>query len=359
MGSPLTVTLAEVRVTDNEYEALFTYNDPPKNYNHFVDDGFGQFRDRQHAETFLIYLNSLSEDLEYTIEHPAEDGTIPYLDVLIHPDHTTSIYRKPTNTNLYTHHSSSTPQSTKNSVIRSLTRRAYNICSPKHLSKELTFLKQTFLANGYPLHIIEQVMDRTHESLLQPKKNTTATTAPALHLTLPYHHQLSRPLRKTLQRYDIDTTFSSPPTLKTLLTSTKTPTPTPKTRNCIYKIPCNNCDDFYIGQTYRPLQLRIKEHEAAYRLNNYTDTTTGNIKSAPAKHGREEAHTINWNGTSILKSSDTRSQLNLLEHAAIITLDPNLNRQHRGPKVNPCWTPLLPKISSSFHSRPSAISSFS
>ena len=124
MGSPLTVALAEVRVTNIESLALASSADPPCLYEHFVDDGISRHRDRQHAESFLEHLNSLSDDLVYTIEHPALDGTQPFLDILLYPDLSTSVYRKPTLTDSYTHYSTSSPQSTKDSLISSLTRRA-------------------------------------------------------------------------------------------------------------------------------------------------------------------------------------------------------------------------------------------
>ena len=130
MGSPLTVSLAEIRVTDVELQAIASSIRKLKNYYHFVDDGFGHFIDREHAEEFLEHLNSMASDLEYTIEHPSPDGVIPFLDIIIHPDTSTSIYRKPTNTNLYTHYSSATTMSSKESVVRTLTRRAYKLCSP-------------------------------------------------------------------------------------------------------------------------------------------------------------------------------------------------------------------------------------
>ena len=151
MGSPLTVTLAEIRVTDIEQQALSSSTRKPKQYYHFVDDGLGYFFNRTHAEEFLQHLNSLAPDLEYTIEHPNNDGSIPFLDILIHPEDSTSIYRKPTNTNLYTHYSSATTMSSKESVVRTLTRRAYKLCSPHHLDNELQHLESTFLSNGYPL----------------------------------------------------------------------------------------------------------------------------------------------------------------------------------------------------------------
>ena len=82
--------------TETEQLALETSSQPPKHYRHFVDDGFGHFIDKQHANEFLRHINGLTNDLQYTIEHPTPDGSIPYLDVLIHADKTTSVYRKPT-----------------------------------------------------------------------------------------------------------------------------------------------------------------------------------------------------------------------------------------------------------------------
>ena len=122
-----------------------------------------------------------------------------------------------------------------------------------------------------------------------------------------------------------------------------------RTPNCIYKIFCTDCPDFYIGQTYRPISLRIKEHEAAYRLNNIYDSATRNIKSAPAKHAHDNQHHVDFNSIQILSTVSNRHCLNLLEHAAIVTLDPPLNRQHAGPRINTCWQALLPTITRSFN----------
>eukprot|EP00116_Pleurobrachia_bachei_P009478 sb/3469740/ len=95
MGSPLIVTLAEIRTSQLEQHALDTFSDTLHSYRHFVDDGIGAARDADHANAFLNHINSLSSGLQYTIEHP-KDGYLPCFDVLIHPDLSTSIYRKPT-----------------------------------------------------------------------------------------------------------------------------------------------------------------------------------------------------------------------------------------------------------------------
>ena len=111
MGSPLVVELAEIRVADVENTALATYKDPPNTYRHFVDDGIGDFRYKSHADGFLNYLNFLTDDLQYTIEYPSHDGSLPYMDILIHADKSTSVYRKPTHTSLYVRYNSCTPSS--------------------------------------------------------------------------------------------------------------------------------------------------------------------------------------------------------------------------------------------------------
>ena len=56
MGSPLTVEMAEIRVAEIETTALLTSPDPPSFYKHFVDDGYGKFRDKTHAESFQVFM---------------------------------------------------------------------------------------------------------------------------------------------------------------------------------------------------------------------------------------------------------------------------------------------------------------
>ena len=163
-----------------------------------------------------------------------------------------------------------------------------------------------------------------------------------MQVVLPYNQHFAKDLKKTLARYDIETSFTTAPTLKNLLCNTSSKLDPKRTPNCIYKLSCSNCTDFYIGQTYRSISLRIKEHEASYRLNNIYHSAIGSIKNAPAKHARGNKHLINFSSVEILTTISNRQCLNLLEHAAIVTLDPPQNRQHAGPRINPCWQALLP-----------------
>ena len=350
MGSPLTVSLVEIRVSHTENLAITNSIDPPGDYYHFVDDGFGHFRNRDHAENFLRHLNSLTSDLEYAIKYPKADGSIAFLDILIHANKSTSIYRKQNNTNPYTHYFSSTSMSSKVSTVRTLTRRAFKQCSPQHLADELSHLENTFLSNGYPQQKVRDLMQNTLNRL----KNTKLSQPPKpndhnllILVSFPYDNSCASSIKKALAKYGIGTTFQSNHTLKSLLTNTKTPTPSHIQQNVIYKIPCDDYEAFYIGETCRPLIKRIEEHEAYNRLNNFIDSPTGNIKSVPAKHNHEHGHNIAWKSTTIIASCDHRPQLDLLEQAPIMTMKPPMNIQHKGPRVNACWKPLF-DIASSF-----------
>ena len=363
MGSPLTVQLAEIRVAETETLALNTSPDPPHSYCHFVDDGLGAFRDRTHADTFLSYINFLTQDLTFTIEHPSPDGSIPFLDVFIHPDKSTSIYRKPTHTNLYTKYTSCTTTASKDSVIRSLTRRAYRICSPQHLNHELQTIRHICLSNGFPPHRISLIMDQIHRqhhntSTFQSLASFNKLTKPkpSLSVTLPFHPILSKPIKRILADHDIAVTHSSSTSLRNLLTQTKTSPPSHLTPNTIYEISCQDCTATYDGQTYRPIIDRMKEHERCFRLSSAIDTSTGNIKSAPAHHAVTTGHNIDWNNISILKSLPSRSYLDLTEHAAITSRRPAMNRTDAAPKCSSLWNPILPKIAANLNPKPSEVS---
>ena len=57
--------------------------------------------------------------------------------------------------------------------------------------------------------------------------------------------------------------------------------------DAIYSIPCNNCDNEYIGQTKRQFGTRLKEHQKAVFLRKKEN-------SALSEHTCLTNHTIGW-----------------------------------------------------------------
>ena len=62
------------------------------------------------------------------------------------------------------------------------------------------------------------------------------------------------------------------------------------TETGIYKIPCKNCERFYIGETGRFLSLRIHEHSNMKGVN----------KSAIANHRFQIGHEMDFKATKII-----------------------------------------------------------
>ena len=189
-----------------------------------------------------------------------------------------------------------------------------------------------------------------HTTLEWARSNATKRHDPStrnLLASIPYFPSNASSMKKSLARFDISIFFHSSANLKCLLSHTKSACPPSSLKNVVYKIPCIDCLDYYIGQTCRPLIKRIKEHEACMRLDNHTDNSTG-IKSIPAKHGRDNDHRIDWKSTTILATCENKSQLNLMEHAAIKTLVLAMNIHTKARQSIPVEIPFFRRSSTAF-----------
>ena len=104
-----------------------------------MDDTFTIIQ-KAHKDAFIDHINSIDSNIHFTYEDPKEDGSIPFLDMLITPDEegrlNTTVYRKPTHTDQYLHWDSHHAITSKHSVIGTLYHRARTVCSsPNQLAE--------------------------------------------------------------------------------------------------------------------------------------------------------------------------------------------------------------------------------
>ena len=136
MGSPISPIVANLYMEQFENQAINTAPHPPLLGRRFVDDTFTILQS-SHMTSFLEHLNSIDEHIHFTSEEAGNDGSIPFLDVLIMPDEEgnlkATVYRKPTHTDLYLQWDSNHTVSSKYSMVGSLQHRANAICSNKEL----------------------------------------------------------------------------------------------------------------------------------------------------------------------------------------------------------------------------------
>ena len=129
---------------------------------------------------------------------------INFLDVLVDNSSTTvttSTFRKPTNTGLYSKWSSFEPRRYKYKLVNCLLDRAYKICSSyESICSEVDNIKVTLGRNGYPAYFLDSCVRRFFNrkydkmlSHLEKRKNCRTVIA-----RLPFLGDMSMQLKKEL-----------------------------------------------------------------------------------------------------------------------------------------------------------------
>ena len=151
MGSPLGPFFANIFL--DYHEAVWLTKCPidfkPLFYCRYVDDCFMVFRSESHIPLFLNYLNSQHANISFTCEVES-NGKLPFLDIFIERTtngFSTSVYRKPTFTGLFTNFDSFIPVSFKRGLLYTRLGRYFKICSSYHYcNSEVVKLKALLLS---------------------------------------------------------------------------------------------------------------------------------------------------------------------------------------------------------------------
>ena len=149
MGSPVSVTVANLIMEDVEQRALSSYPSPPPFWKRYVDDTL-----TDQVQCFHKHLNSIESTIQFTIELESA-GTLPFLDTRIthHSDGSlsTTVFQKSTHTNKYLDFKSHHPLAHKVAVARTLFNRAEKICMDvPDTDKEEEHVAKALQNNGYP-----------------------------------------------------------------------------------------------------------------------------------------------------------------------------------------------------------------
>lgn len=176
----------------------------------YVDDVFCIFKNTQNIDQFLTRINKWHANIHFTVEFENQEK-LAFLDVLIERDkknnsYNTSLYRKPTNTNLYLLYESNQCREYKLGLIRTLVTRIYLICSTQELiEKEIELMKKTLTSNGYPSHLIRKGI-REGQVISKRiingngKKKDHADNKLTIHFLLTYYGQESMILANRIKR---------------------------------------------------------------------------------------------------------------------------------------------------------------
>ena len=99
MGSPISPIIANLSMEGFEVKTLSSCPHPPSLWLRFMDDTIAITK-AEHIKPLLQHINNQDPHIQFTVEEPSQQGTLPFLDTLvtIQPNNTftTSVCRKPT-----------------------------------------------------------------------------------------------------------------------------------------------------------------------------------------------------------------------------------------------------------------------
>ena len=187
MVSPLGPTLANAFLV--HFGKNWLQNCPsdfkPHYQRRYVNDIFVLFTSPKHLEAFRNFLNGRHSNMSFAIEREKQNR-MSFLDIAIiceDKTFTTSVYRKPTFSGVYTHFDSFLPSTYKFGTVYTLAYRCFRICSSwTKLHNELVCLKETFLKNGYPEDFINKLFKKFMKTCMLQKRIVELVNI------LVYHH---------------------------------------------------------------------------------------------------------------------------------------------------------------------------
>ena len=133
-----------------------------------------------------------------------KNGKLSFLDIEVSREKgkfVTTVYRKPTFSGVYTHFESFLPTIYKFGMVYTLAYRCFKICSDwTKFHEELSFLKQVFLKNGYPLSFIDNCFKTFVDKLFIKHPQLITVEKKTLFLSLPYFDEISLQTRTKLRK---------------------------------------------------------------------------------------------------------------------------------------------------------------
>ena len=218
---------------------------------------------------FLEHINNMEPHIQFTTEDAKPDGSLPFLDTIVlpQPDNSllTSVYRKPTHTDLYLQWDSHHHLFAKHSVINTLRHRTRTACSNNQLLKEEEDHLNRALSSYKYLRWALNRADFTNKNNNRTNKNKNSKNSNIKnkpYIVVPYMKGLSESCKNICTKHGIEMFFKGANTIKELLVHPKDKDNILKKSGVIYRYKCGrvDCEDEYIGKSGRTFAEIFREH---------------------------------------------------------------------------------------------------
>ena len=350
MGSPLGALFANIFMCELENNIIPRLHGIIGNWTWYVDDTFAVV-EPQNVNLVENALNNFHDSIKFTHELE-QSGKIAFLDVLIkrteNNEIETSVYRKPTNTDIYMNWMSHAPAIWKIATLKSLIKRAFMISSTQAaLEEELNHIQQAFCdLNDYPRKLVETIIrneqnnfqrEQLDRDITEEEREEKEEEKPvALTLNIPYAGGVGEEMVSKLKKYICNTVnkFEKKVSISAVYKATKIGSrfnikdkiAFENKHNVVYHTDCptKKCKSHYIGQTKCRIEKRTDQH-------NGSDEKSHLVKHAKkTKHKRVRCTDVKILGSGY-RTDFTRK---ISESLYIKKLKPDLNVQKDSYKLS-------------------------
>ena len=166
----------------------------PVFYIRYFQDIFVLFESAEHLSKFHAYFNTRHPNMSFSFEQEI-NGKLLFLDVEVSQQQgkfVTTVYRKPTFSDVYTHFDSFLPPVCKGGMVYTVAYLCFKICSDwTKFHEELNFMKHVFVKKGCPLSFIDKYFKMVIHKLVIKHPHLTTVEKKTLILSLPYRGDIS------------------------------------------------------------------------------------------------------------------------------------------------------------------------
>ncbi|EYB96818.1 hypothetical protein Y032_0146g2522 [Ancylostoma ceylanicum] len=265
-------------------------------YCRYIDDCCIVCSTQFELDTCFDLLNQQSPHIKFIREKP-RDSWLPFLNVQVYTSKgecKTKWYRKPSSKNILVHSLSAHPRKTKKAILGNMFATAIKVRSDvQERANSIKLAQHIAHTNGYP----EKEWTRK-SGRLPRRRNLTADDNSKIAFCLPFiSDEMSKKVRASLRKADLEDHVRvvdiPPANLNTQLVRNRLYDRLCVTPNCVicpfgkdwdcmvsgvvYLITCQSCGDQYIGETGRPLCIRIKEHLDGMAGSSMTTALGGHL----------------------------------------------------------------------------------
>ena len=238
---------------------------PPRIWLRCIDDTFVVLK-KIEVVSFHKFINNIEDSIKFTVEQEVGNA-IPFLDVLIICNNgqlTTKAYRKPTHTTRYLNFNSCHNFSQKVGLVKTLLFRANSTCklitNYRDNTDEVKCVCNALRENDYP----DWLLNKVKKEIKHEKVNKSNAMSKKIYnyVGLPYIKGLSDEMSRILRKFNMNINVYTYPykTIGNILPKIKDSVDDIYKRDAIYKIPCKDCLNVYVGEMGRCFNIRLSEH---------------------------------------------------------------------------------------------------